>query len=304
MYKYLTDGEFVDNIFRAQKYLGLLKAFGAYEPIDGGPQLVIPLQYASNPTVTSSAPWDVIPIQETDEFTAANYDWAQWQGAIALSKMDIAKNSGETQVINLMDAKRKNLEMSVQQDMNTALFNGNVAAGTKTTNCIGLDQICEATGTVGNIDSSVQTWWRSTVESTSASLSESYLEGGFLNAWKNIRPPDLILTTQTLYQKYMDLARARMAMNWVPDPRVADLGFDQAVFKGKPIVFDVDAASGDVYYLDFEYLKLYYHRDFNWEVSMPTELPAQHVLANKIIWIGNQCTSMRRLQGRLRAKTT
>ena len=300
IYKYLTDGSFVDNIFSAMKYMGVIKKMGGTADIDGGDSMAVPLEYATNPTVGSASPWDEIDIRETDEFTSAQYQWKQTQGAIAVSKMDLARNSGESKIIDLVKAKLRNLERSVQQNMNTQLFTGDA---TVTTNTHGLDQLIAATGTVGGISSTAQTWWRSSVNGTSEALSESIMEGAYLSGSVNIEPPELILTTQTLYQKYMDLTRAKMQVN-IPDARMAELGFDGATFKGKPIVYDADCQSGNMYFLNFKYLKLYSHRDFKFEVSTPMEMPKQHVIAYKILWIGNYCVNNRRFHARLLNKTT
>lgn len=298
--KYLTEGGFHDNIFRFPKLTSLYKANGAYKSEDGGVQLQVPLMYSINSTVTSANPYDVIALVQEDNLTSATYPWAQWQGGLVLSKMELFQNSGESRLINLMESKRKVLEMTVAQDLNDALFTGNA---TKVTNCVGLDQLVEATGTVGNIDSSVQTWWRSTVNSSSTSLTESILETAFLSAYNNIDLPDLLITTQTLYGKYMDLTRAKSQIQ-IADTRTAELGYETANFKGKPMVYDASCASGDVFILNWENILLYYGEGFDFTVSQQIELPAQHVFAWKLIWIGQQVVNNRRMVGRLRAKTT
>jgi hypothetical protein len=90
-----------------------------------GTRLIVPLEYATNPTVGSSTPWQETEFQETDEFTSAQYTWKQIDGSIALSKMDIAQNSGEAQIVNLMKAKLSNLERSIKQNFNQQMYQGN-----------------------------------------------------------------------------------------------------------------------------------------------------------------------------------
>lgn len=299
--KYLTEGGFKDNIFRFPKLLSLYKANGAYKTEDGGVMLQVPLMYATNPTVTSANPYDSIALTQDEIATSATYSWAQWQGAMVMSKMELFQNSGESRLINLMEAKRKALEMTVSQDLNDALFTGNTS---KVTNCMGLDQLVEATGTVGNIDSSTQSWWRSTVNSSGTALSETLMETSFLNAYNNIDLPDIAVTTQTLYGKYMDLTRAKLALNSIPNAQLAELGFESASFKGKPVVYDASCASGDFYWLNWEDIALYYGEGFDMAVSPQNELPAQHVFAWKLIWIGQQAVNSRRMHGRMRGKTT
>src|SRR5690349_3479 len=82
-WKYLTTNV-VDNIFNKPNLLGAYKRMGAVNPVDGGTKLVIPIQYASG-DFRAMSPWGELPINETDELTMAEYNWAQYGGSVALS---------------------------------------------------------------------------------------------------------------------------------------------------------------------------------------------------------------------------
>lgn len=293
-YKYLKEGEFLDNIFTGSHLLSLYKKYGAYKTVDGGHSLIVPLEYATNPTVGSSTPWQETEFQETDEFTSAQYTWKQIDGSIALSKMDIAQNSGEAQIVNLMKAKLSNLERSIKQNFNQQMYNGN---GTVATNINGIVDLVSSSGTIGGIAStSANSWWRSSILSSGVALDEVMMETQYNNAFYD-EPIQVIVTTQALFEKYNDLARTSIQTN-KPDARIAEMGFDNATFKGKPIIWDRDCIAGHMYFLNFKYLTLQAHNLFNFEVSSPIELQKQHVIAHKCLWIGNHVISNRRMCSR------
>lgn len=297
-YKYLSDGGFVDNIFTGAHLLAVYKKYGGIKPVDGGHSLVVPLQYATNPTVGSSNPWQELSFQETDEFTSAQFTWKQIDGTLAISQMDIARNSGESQVVDLMKAKLQNLEMSIRQNFNGQLYNG---TQTVATNINGLIQLVAATGTVGGIDSSTQTWWASSVTTGSTALDETNMETAYHNAFYD-QTIDVMVTTQTLFEKYMDLTRA--SINTLkPDAKIAEMGFDSATFKGKPLVWDRDCPSTHMYFLNFNAVKLCPHKQYEFKVSSPIELQKQHVVGHKVLWIGNHIINNRRMCSRIQGFT-
>jgi hypothetical protein len=299
-YKYLVEGKFVDNIFTGAHTLALFKKYGGVKEMDGGHSINVPLEYATNPTVGASAPWAELTFQETDEFTTANFDWKQIDGTLALSMMDIARNAGEARIVDLQKAKISNLERSMRQDFNRRIFSG-TASPFDSLSINGLFQLVSSSGTIGGIDSSAQSWWRSSVLTSGVALDEVMMETQYHNAFYD-EAPQVIITTQALFEKYMDLTRGYMQVN-KPDAKVAELGFESATFKGKPIVWDRDALSGKVWFLNFNYLKLCPHKQFNFKVSSPIELQKQHVMAYKVLWIGNMVITNRRMCSLLQAVT-
>jgi hypothetical protein len=270
--------QLVDAIFEAMKYIGVCKKYGGLKGLDGGYSIVQPIEYATNPTVRSK----------------------MLDGAIAVSQLDIARATGKEKKIELMKTKIRNLERSCRQMLNQQCFTGSTSVAT---NVLGLTQLVAATGTVGGIDSTSLTWWQSFVDSSAEALSVADMETAYLTASNNEAPPQVIVTTQTLFEKYMDLTRAKQSVNMPQAERVAELGFDAAQFKGRPVIWDTDCPTGYMFFLNFDFLKLGYHQDFNWKVSPPNELDRQHVLAQKVLWFGEHFVTNRRMQARLQAKT-
>lgn len=297
-YKYLTEGKFRDNIFTGARLLSVYKQYGGVQPVDGGQQLVVGLEYATNPTVGSSTPWHEITFQETDEFTSAAFDWKQIDGTAALSMMDVAKNSGESRVVDLVKSKLSNLERSMRQNFNQQLFSGTVAIAD---NILGLHQLVASSGTIGGISRSAQSWWASSVLTSGVALADELMETQYNNAFYD-EPIDVIVTTQTLFEKYMDLTRTIQSINR-PEAKIAELGFETATFKGKPIIWDRDCISTKMYFLNFKAIKLCPHRDFDFKVAPPVTLQKQHVMGWSVLWIGNHIINNSRMCSLLQSVT-
>jgi hypothetical protein len=297
-WKYLTT-QLQDQIFEARKLMGVYKKMGAVKEVDGGERLIIPLEYATNPSVAAAAPWDEINIAETDEVTIAEYEWKQYNGACALSDMDVAKNSGETRVIALVETKVNNLKNSLQTLINQDLYLGSSGNALK---FHGLNQLV-ATGSIGNIAGATFSWWRSYHEPSAEALDDTDMETAFNSASDNIDPPNVIITTQTLFEKYIDLARGTISTN-KPDAMFAEMGFKEgATFRGVPIIWDSDCPSGAMFFLNTKHIGLKVHRDFNFKMKPSMEMPKQHVFAYKTILIGEHVVTSRRFQGKLTGRT-
>lgn len=298
VWKYLTT-DLVDNIFHVQKLIGAYKSKGMVVEADGGERLVIPIKYANNPSVQAMSAWDEVDISETDEMTRAEYNWAVYGGSLALADLDIARNSGDSKRIDLVDAKLDILKRSFQKVLNDDLFTGNANDARK---ILGLTQLVAATGTIGNINSSSFTWWQSYVDSSAEALDPADMETAFNTASDNSQPPNLIVTTQTLYEKYIALAYSKETL-YKPDAKMAELGFDGATYKGVPLIWDSAAPAGYMFFLNSDYVQFRPHRDFNFKVLEQERLPKQFVNSWLIELICAHTISARKFNARLQAKT-
>ena len=112
--------------------------------------------------------------------------------------------------------------------------------------------------------------------------------------------PDLILTTQTLFEKYESLLQPQLRYT---DTKTAEAGFQNLLFKGAPIMYDVHAPAGTMFFINSKYLKLVGHSD-KWfaqtDFVRPENQDARFAL---IMCYGNLVCSNRAKQGKLTAKT-
>lgn len=240
----------VDNIFKAAVLLDHMNERGRVVVEEGGSSVVEPLVYAANSTAAVYSGYDTISLTPQDGISVAEYDWKQMAASIAISGIEEAKNRGKEQVIKLLNAKIMQAEESLRELMNTQLFTGTGAGN----NFFGLDPIVATlNNTVGGIDASAQTWWNPNVNSTATALTLALMTTAYNDAANGNDVPDIVVTTQTLFEKYESLLTPNVRYQ---DTAKANAGFQNLMFKQTPVVFDKIATAGRMYFLNTKYLKL------------------------------------------------
>ncbi len=295
--KYVTAGKFIDNIFSGQTALAAMKKFNGYQKIDGGVSVAVQIEYAMNPTAGFRGAYSEIPIQQTEEFDIAQYNWRFLSDSIAVSFAEMGKWAGDSARANGVQGKLRNAEASLREQLETTLF----AASPAGDDINSFQQFITNTGSVGGIDATTtNTWWRANVYTTVGALTIQNMDSVFNQCWQNISEPDFIVTTRALYEKYSALARSNYQFL---DRKMVDMGFGDIQFRGKPVIFSTACPSGHVYFVNtqdgFGSLKLYVHRDFDFHVTPENEMDKQLVLARKVFWMGNLGVGGRRFQGRM-----
>lgn len=293
----------VDNIFKKHALLDHLKANGGVKKYPGGTKIRVPLMYSSNSTVMTFGGADTLDLTYQNTLDAAEYDYEMYNTSIVFTLEDELKNSGEPQVMSLIEAKIKQAEMSISERLNTDLFTGTAADG----EVIGLDTIISTSTTIGDISGTSYTWWRGNVDSTGETLSISDMRTSknscnLGNGGSNV---SLIVTTQTLYEKYNSLLTATYSMNpsSSESKRLGDGGFASVEFEGVPVVFDESASSGSMYMINKDNFKLGVHQDANFARRKKAEPADQHIHVEHIVFMGQTVVDRRKSLGILSSKT-
>jgi len=293
--------QLTDNIFTARPLTYFLMDKGRIRMVDGGTKIVEPLIYGQNGTVASYSGYDTILLTAQEGMSAAEYDWKQYAASIAISGIEEAKNNGEAAIINLLEAKIMQAEESMREGFNQMFFADGTGNSGKNWN--GLANLVESGNTVGGINSASgqgNDWWRSYEENTAGALTLAQMATAYNSVSVGNDHPDMILTTQTLYEKYEALLQPQLRYT---DTKTADAGFQNLLFKAAPVTYDVHCTSGVVYFLNSKYLTLVGHSG-KWfqqtEFVRPENLDARYAL---IMCYGNLTVRNRAKQGKLTAKT-
>jgi len=293
--------QLTDNVFTARPLTYFLMDKGRIRMVDGGTKIVEPLIYGQNGTVASYSGYDTISLTAQEGMSAAEYDWKQYAASIAISGIEEAKNNGEAAIINLLEAKIMQAEESMREGFNQMFFADGTGNSGKNWN--GLANLVESGNTVGGINSASgqgNDWWRSYEENTAGALTLAQMATAYNSVSVGNDHPDMILTTQTLYEKYEALLQPQLRYT---DTKTADAGFQNLLFKAAPVTYDVHCTSGVVYFLNSKYLTLVGHSG-KWfqqtEFVRPENLDARYAL---IMCYGNLTVRNRAKQGKLTAKT-
>ena len=292
--------QLTDNVFTARPLTYFLMDKGRIRMVDGGTKIVEPLIYGQNSTVASYAGYDTIALTAQDGITAAEFEWKQYAASIAISGIEEAKNNGDQAILNLLEAKVMQAEESLREGFNTMFFGDGTGNSGKNWN--GLGNLVEASGTVGGINRGTagNEYWRSYEENTAGALTLAQMSTAYNSVSVGNDHPDMVLTTQTLFEKYESLLQPQLRYT---DTKTADAGFQNLLFKAAPVVYDTGCTAGVMYFLNSKYLTLVGHSG-KWfsqtEFVRPENLDARYAL---IMCYGNLTVRNAKKQGKLTAKT-
>jgi hypothetical protein len=245
-----------DNVFSSKPLLWSLANAGRVQNYHGN-KIVQPLMYAENPNQGVYADDDVFATAANTGLSAAEFDWRQFYGLVHFTGIELAKNSGEEAVLSLLEARMAQLELTVAENLNTELW-----TGTDTSNrWLGLEKIAATVdNTVGGIDSTSATWWDPTLAAnagTPRALTLALMAPVYNTASEGNDHPTNLFGTQSAFETYESLLSAQLRFM---DPKMADGGFQNLLYKGAPFTFDSAIAQIStnevIYFLNLKYITL------------------------------------------------
>lgn len=302
---------FTDNVFDENVLFSKLMAKGKVKTIDGGESIVEPLMYGDNSTFGSYSGYDTLDTTPQAGLTAAQYPWRQVAVNISISGIEEAKNKGAAKIISLLETKTKQAELSAQAGLNVMGYADGTGNAGK--DFLGLEALVgdeTGTATVGGIDCTQagNEYWRSVVQTADTDgagaddsvRSTAQWTNVFYTASKGNDMPDLVITTQALFEHYE--ASLEPQLRFTSNEK-ADAKFMNIMFKNRPVFFDADCPSGVTYFLNTDYLSVKGHKDVWFTPTGFRHLPDVDARWSNILAYGNMVTSNRARQGKITGQT-
>jgi len=267
-----------DNIFNSRPLLNYFMSNGRVQNVSGGVSIVEPIIYTDG-QADSYSEWDQVTVAPQATTTAAQFNWKQLVGTIAISGLEEAQNNSKEQIVNLLEAKIMQAEETLKTLLNGMLFG--TASGTTSANDFNsLQALIDGAGTVGGIDSSAETWWVSpdvSVGAVDAAGLEAALRSAYnLSSDSGNDRVDAIFTNNWGFEFYESTLTPQVRYT---DTSKANLGFQNLMFKNVPMFWDFQAPEGDgtpttgatttaMYFgLNSKYVGLKIHSDRNFKQS-------------------------------------
>ena len=269
--------------------------------LDGGYEIVEPLEYAENSTFTRYSGYDPLNISGSDVFSAAKFDWVQAALAVTASGRELRMNSGKNRIIPLMKSRTKNAMKTASNNMSVDLY----SSGALANQMGGLAHVIQTNGqgTVGGINSTNFPFWQNQFREIAGTntWTKSNIKTEMKQMWlacvRGTDKPDLIVSTHDFYSAYWENLddQRRFRSNDVPDT------FDSVKFMSADVIFDNNdnfPTTGErMYFLNTDYLSIRYHPDANWTAMEENSSTNQDAVVVLIIWQGQLCVSNRARQG-------
>lgn len=264
--------EIADNVSAHNALYRYLKDRGQIELLDGGYEIVRPLDFSNNSTYQRYSGYDALNVNSSNVLTAAKYDWVQAAVHVTASGDELRKNSGKEQLINLMKARVKNAMRTAANNMSIDLF----SSGALTNQMGGLAHIItsDGTGTVGGIAAGTYENWKNQFKEITGSnaWSKSTIKGDmnalYLSCVRGSDAPNLIISTNDFYAAYWESLQDLARYNDPSSNGKATAGYAALKYVNADVVFDSNSnftATGEkMYFLNTDFLTLCVHRQANW----------------------------------------
>lgn len=279
---------FKEQIFRSNPTSMRLWRKGT--KLDGGERIHQGLIYAEGPGGWFSG-LEVLDTTEVDQVTNAIFEWKELFLSVTIKKIDELKNRGKARIANLLTLKMQTAQKSGKNYLGQGLHSDGVS---NTKAMTGLRAMVTASGTTyGNISKTTYSWWRSVVDSTTTVLTIPVMRGIVGDITEDMERPDMIVTTQNLYDKYYNQLQPQQRF---ADKDVARGGFKNVLFEGIPVTVDSHCPAGYMYFLNTSHIDLVSHQDDNFAFE-PFKKPInQRGRTAFITWTGNLTGSNCRFQ--------
>ena len=296
--------EVSDNVANHNALYRRLRDRSKIVSLDGGYEIVRPLDYAENSTFVRYSGYDVLDVGQSDVLSAAKYDWVHSAVHITASGDELRKNSGKENIIDLVRSRLRNGMRTAANNMSVDLYSDGALANQM--NGLAAMITDDGKGTVGGIDASVYAFCANQFETPSGAPDSSTIRPRMQSLWlKCVRGtdmPDLIVSTHDYYSFYWaSLTDQQRYTNDEKNP--SNAGFNALKFNSCDVIFDDNsnfAQDGShMFFLNTDYLELVQHRQASWS-QMEEKVPVnQDAVVVPLIWQGNLCCSNRSLQGYL-----
>lgn len=288
----------VDNVYNNNVILSRLKTVKRL--VNGGNSLVKIIMTDKQDAGGFYLGADVLNNTQGNFLKQVEYRWQNAYEPIQLTRDEERQNSGDAhKIIDLMATKTKSSEFAIADRLEQALSTPVSGAN----NLVDLETLV-GTGTLGNLSGSTTTQWQATVTTSGAfatqglaDMTTAYYAVSSSSVMDN---PTIFITNKTIFQKF---EQTRLPLERISDTATATAGWENLMFKGKPLVYGNYISSGLLFGLNMNYI--------NFEVDSATDFITtefhspvnQTVKVAYILFRGQMTTTNRRRNFKLQSIT-
>lgn len=271
-----------------------------------------------------------------DGITTAFFDWSQLAVSITISRLEKRKNSGKAKILDLLEAKTMQAEVSLKELLNNCIVSGRIIAGTASelirprigqldsgaSGPLPLGALIDLTPTrssaVGNINPNTYGFWANQAKNGSATTfvgQKNEMNQLYNDCSKGTGGTvDLILSDQVYWETYW-LSLQQNERYLIDDKKTVDIlgGSDGLKFRGATIVWDevmpdpetpynpVDAigtySASAAYFMNTETLEFITDTETDFITTDFVRPTDQDATTAQILWMGANTVNNRRKNG-------
>ena len=316
--KYLP--KLYDNIFREDRYYTRKLIEKAKE--FSGREIVVPLEYAKSANVEFTRKMDTYVLTTVDPFTAGTSEPRMLTGHLTIPiEEELMMNSAEA-IDNILQAKIRNLQSSIEYTVGTNLFNRttNGDTGANAHKWYNMEDIHSASSTFEGIAvADMASWAAGVIDASGASFSDDpSVEDNLLDPnsdvyiikllqqalalGKHKGGDKVIVCPQYIYDLVESILDPRKQGSKMSE-KAGKFGFNLLDFRGVPIMPDDDMVaqqSGDtdgyIYVDNLDYMNMYFNKNAKFKAGKWLEPTNQNSKTMKVHTYGNLMCSNRSAQ--------
>lgn len=292
--------EMSDNILNHNPLSERLQRKGNIRTVEGGRVIEEHLIYAENSTAKWFSGLELLDVSYNETIDVARFDPKQLNANVIISGLEEMKNAGEEAKFNLIEARIKVAEKTLQNSLGVGVFAAGTGSGGKEIG--GLQYLVAdspSTGTVGGIDRASYTFWRNQVSASAATSSGniiSRMNTTWLTTVRGNDSPDMIVADSVMYGHYENALQAYQRFAGSNSANKASGAFESLKYKTADVFYDENCPTKHLYMLntDYLFLKVYAGKNFaREEMRKPINQDAYMI---PIFWGGNMTCSNCALQ--------
>lgn len=313
--------EAADNILNATVAWAAINGAGCMKTQEGSEFITRTVRY-NYQTATEIEKGDTLPMGEVEMETMARWEWRTIASHVQRDMFDDQRNRGPAKIKDFVGMKLDGAKDGLEQKFESSLFNAIVTGETGKLVQGFHDMVppiaSRSTGTYGGINRPLtyadsgngvyapatgNTWWGPKyLPGTLASVEDDLLTDMkklYNTVHANQSPPNLILTTQSLFEIYEEFALDISQIIKDEGNRLADLGFEVLRFKGKPMIWSASMTANHMLMLNTDHIEFVYDPGYWFEMTDWKPVPNEAKRIAHIVCFGNMISDQLRRHGRL-----
>lgn len=318
---YDIKAEAADNILNATVIWAALNAAGCMTPQEGGEMITRTVAYGTG-TATEVEEGDTLPMGDNELDTMAIWTFRNIAASVQRSTLKDRANRGQYKIKDYVGRKLQAARDALEAKFETSLTNPIVTAETGKL-IQGLNDLIppiasRTTGTYGGINrpatyadqgngvfvpATGNTWWGPKyLPGTLANIEDNLLTDMkklYNSVGNNIAFPNLLLTTQTIFEIYEEFAIDLSQIIKDESTKLADLGFEVLRFKGKPLIWAAGITENHMLMVNTDWVEFVYDPGLWFDMTDWKPSPLQMDRIAHIMCSGNMIGDQPRRHGRL-----
>jgi len=262
--------------------------------LDSGLKIAQPVVYG---TLAGGSYWglDTFDTSYKQTTTYAEWDWRAVYTNVTIPGTDLAITEGDEKIVGLLQQKMEVAQMTMHELLSQMIFGD--GTGNSGKDLDGLLNAISTSNTYGGIDRTTNSWWQAQVDTTGGAVSLDAINAMIGKCTIGNKKPDLIITTQTLYDKVWSRCQPQQRFLDSKSP-LAQVGFSGINFNGHAdMIVDNHCPSGYMFFLNTDYWRFIINRNKNFTWT-PEKTPVESdAYVRQLLVMGNLVCVQPRVQG-------